>query len=459
MNSKLKAISQHIWQHRSNERGSTLPMVMGLGAVMMLASIVLIVQSQQGQSVAQGRTNTGNSLAIAEGGVARTLALLTKRNNAVLLTKNYDLINSNTGKTHLGLDAVLNSGDEESTAVNQWTTNSSSNPGCSPPNSAGAPNISYSGNIGSSGQYKLLAYRYNASDRTGTFLVEGKEGTLAAAYITVVVSIDSKNMNFPGVLGSDSVDLRGRTVSGVNGNVYYNPYYSNDRNLTGSAAPNSSNRRQFLNALWSGPNDNVSGTIFACALSSNIPYLTPQGATDLGDVNKSKTATNTSGQIEYYKAKKIDLTTGETLTVDTTEGPVYLYVKGGVILRGNSQIRNIRTDGKPPRVGDLRIIMGEADFKEAKIYDRACIDTAFIYNARSDVHLFGSGDGCPSSGSSNIDGVVWAEDISETTATSTSGINVPDDVSSLSDILSTVGLTIETKNQFGGVKNWQRVKL
>ncbi|PSB02916.1 hypothetical protein [Merismopedia glauca] len=449
MNEKLKAI----FKRQSSEHGSTLPLVIGMGAMMMLASVILIIQSQEGQNIAQGRTNTGNSLAIAEGGVARTLVLLTKPNNAVLLTRNYDLINSKTGKTYLGADGFGNTGDEETAIVQEWTNS------CPCPNNLGPPDITYNGNIGTNGQYKLLAYRYNATDKTGTFLVEGKEGTLAAAHIAVKVSVKSSSINFPGVLARKSVDLRGRTVSGANGNVYYNPAFSNNPSLTAAAAPGDPNRLQYLNALWSGPSDNVSGTIFAYPLNPTIPTDPPPGAIDLGLVKESLTISNNTGGIKYYNVEKIDFDTGRTLTVDTTQGPVYIYIEDEIILKGNSKIRNVRSDGQPPRVGDLRLILGQADFDEIFIYDNTCIDTAFIYNATSDVHLFGSGDGCPSNGNSNIDGVVWAEDISDTTTSSTSGINVPDDVSSLSDLLSTTGLNVDAKNQFGGVKSWQRVKL
>jgi hypothetical protein len=443
-----------ILQHQSSERGSVLPMVMGMGMIMMLAGVILIVQSQQGQNLAQGRTVSGNSLAVAEGGVARTLALLTKPNNAVLLTRNYDEINAETGRTHLGPDGIVNSGDEESTIVQEWAN------ACPCPPDPGPPDIAYSGNIGSNGQYKLLAYRYNAIDKTGTFLVEGTQGNSAAAHITVTVSINSSVTNFPGIVGTDSVKLLGRNVSGVNGNVYYDPNYGRTpSSITGFAAPNSPNRAQYLDDLWSGPSDNVSGTIFAYPLNFTLPYTPPSEALNLGDIKNSRTIINTTGTLQNYKAKKIELNNNDTLLVDTTQGSVHLYVKEGITMRDRAKIRNVRSDGKPPRVGDLRLILGEEDFREVSLYDTPCIDTAFIYDAKSDVLLKTDGDGCPSKGNSNIDGVVWAEDIDETTNASTSGINVPDDVSSLSDILPSIGLTVQSNNKFGSIKSWQKVKL
>jgi hypothetical protein len=456
INRKFKTILRH----QSSEQGSVLPMIMGLGSIMLLAGVVLILQSQQGQNLAQARTNNGNSLAIAEGGVARTLALLTKPNNAVLLTLNYDQINPNTGSTYLGTDAELNTGDEEDTAVDSWSnfSNSETASPCPTTINSGSPDITYTGTIGSNGKYKLVAYRYNVQEQTGTFLVEGQQGTANPAHIMVKVSINSSQINFPGVL-AQQVNLNGRNVLGANGNIYYNQLNSNNSFLTGSAAPQDSNRAAFLEALWSGPTNNVTGTIFACSLLPNLPYKPPLKLKDIGEINDSRTISNETGGIEYYKVKKIDLQDNEIMTVDTTKGSVYIYINELITLQDHGTIRNVRSDGKPPQVGDLRLILGEKDIKEVFIYDQGCIDTAFVYNAKSDVYLFSTGDGCPSNGDSNIDGVVWAEDISNTTNDSTSGIIVPDDVSSLSDILNTVGLNMNTKNQLVSVQSWQRVKL
>jgi hypothetical protein len=105
-------------------------------------------------------------------------------------------------------------------------------------------------------------------------------------------------------------------------------------------------------------------------------------------------------------------------------------------------------------VGDLRII-GSAG-KHFNIYDNACIETAFVYNRDAHLDLNTSGDGCPSSGETNIDGVVWVQSVHNNSA-STSGIAVPDDVSSLSDILNS--LNLPTKSKLSAVLSWQRVQL
>jgi hypothetical protein len=455
VNKKLQAILKHY----ADERGFALPLVLGMGLMMLMSGAILITLAQNNLTVASGRTRNGNSLAVAEGGVARTLAQLTQPDNAVLLTLNYDPINPKTGTTYLGPDGIANNGDEESSDVNQWGNPTASAPPCSAAINSGSPNIAYSGTIGSDGTYTLIAYRYNSANKTATFVVEGRQGTITSAYVAVTISIDSPTANFPGVMrigdiyDNDSFDLQGRNILGKNGNVYYHPVLTRNPTLTGSASPSDPNRPQYFNAISTGT-DNISGKIVACSFTPTFSYIPPSKAAKLGDVKTSRDIANTSGDIEYYEAKKIDLNNNDIVEVDTTKGPIYIYVEDGITLAGASQIRNIRTDGQPPRVGDLRLILGVKN-TEVFIYGTSCIQTAFIYDARSDVHLESTGDGCPSPGDTNIDGVIWAEDISDATP-NTSGIAVPDDVSSLSDLFNT---SLPTKNKIGAVKSWERIQL
>ncbi|MBW4618105.1 MAG: hypothetical protein KME17_01810 [Cyanosarcina radialis HA8281-LM2] len=438
-----------------SDSGFSLPVAMGMGLVILMIGALLIARSMQSQAISIGRSRSSNSLAIAEAGVARTLAQLTEANNAILLSLNYDPINPETNKTFLGSDGVPNNGDEESSTVNQWANPTAGASPCAAATVTGTPSISYSGTVGTDGTYTLLAYRYNSADKTATFVVEGRQTTFANAYVAVTVSLDSTGSDFPGVMSmgdTDYFDLKGRPVLGKNGNVYYNRTWSKNQSLTGSAAPGEANRSQYFNAISTGT-DNISGKIVACTFDPGLSYISPSGAEDLGDVNNGGNYGNTSGGIKYYKAKKINLDNNKTLDFNTTNGPVYIYVGDDITLRGTSKIRNVRSDGQPPRVGDLRLILGEQDFEEVFLYDSSCIETAFIYDARSDVHIEGSGDGCPSAGSSNIDGVVWAEDINQLNP-GTAGISVPDDLSSLSDVMNS-----NSRYKIGAVKSWQKIKL
>ena len=422
-----------------------------MGLVMFTMSITLILIAHNDRTTAWQRKETGDAFAIMEGGMARLLAQLSQAHNAPLLTLNYDTINPKTGKTYLGPDGIFNNGDEEEkTAVDEWRSLSATS-SCT---MGEAPNYSTSGTIGT-GQYTLKSYRYNSDKQIGTLLMEGKQGE-STSYMLITLSVNVGELKFPGILTTFSLYLEGRNVLGSNGNIYYNPAYAANTGLTGFSAPGEADRSQYLSALYSGPTDNIEGTIFACELTPTLAY-TPPGSgggfvvSNLGLIDGSMSLSGTSGQINVYTTE-FDLDGTEILNIDTTEGPVHLYIDGPSILRGSSQIRNVRTDGQAPRVGDLRLIV--TDQYAIELAGKTCIDTAFIYNPTSDVQLESLGDGCPSDGNTNIDGVVWAEDIDETIP-GTSGIRVPDDVSSLSDILETV--RIPQDNSFGGVLSWRRL--
>lgn len=438
-------------------RGFVLPITLAMGTVMILVGVAAVARSHYTRINTFSRQQTGGSLAVAEGGVARTLAQLSNPNNRVLLTGNYDTINPKTNKTYLGVDGILNNGDEENTAVNQWTSFSVTSL-CSNVPSPGTPNATYNGSIGNSDSYTLKAYRYNNASSTGILLVEGKHNT-SISLIRVTIAVESSFSDFPGVVAVEKMELLGREVTGSNGNVYYDPAFSANSSLTASSAPGDANRPNYLNAIKSGTNDydedddgdsvdNVSGKIVACKITPTFAY-TPQGV-NLGDITNTLALSGSSSGITYFQASKIDIE-DKIVEVDTTNGAVYIYVNGPVQVKGNSQFRNIRTDGISPKVGDLRIIVSTTD--QTQIYDTACIQNAFFYSPRGNLQLGGSGDGCPSNGNTNIDGVVWVREITNTSGSNT-GIGVPDDLSSLADIAGSVGLSATKK--FGSVKNWQR---
>ena len=439
--------------------GFVLPIALTMGIVMILVGVAAVARSQNTRLNSFARKETaGGSLMVAEGGMARTLSQLNKANNSVLLTKNYDAINPETNKTYLGADGILNNGDEESTPLNQWASGSGVSL-CSNTPSSGTPDIAYNGIIGNGDTYTLKSYRYNSATNTGSLLVEGKHKT-SVSLIKVTIFVNSIINDFPGVVTVEKMELRGRDIIGNNGNVYYNPAFSTNSYLIGSAAPSDPNRADYLNAIKSGTNDysddddsidNIAGKISACKLNPTFSN-TSQG-TDIGKLKENQTLSGSSSGITYYKTEKIELD-NKTLNVDTTAGAVYLYVDGATNMKGNAQIRNIRTDGIEPRVGDLRIIVSGID--EIEINDTACIQNAFFYAPQGTLNMNSYGNGCSSNVNTNINGVVWVKEIINN-LNGDAGIAVPDDVSSLSDITDSIGLP--ATNKFGSVTSWQRQQL
>ena len=98
----IKRFLGHNRTDHLTQKGFALPIVMGMGMVMMVMGLTAIIVAQSDRTTAFQRKQTNSSLAASEGGLARTLAQMTLPNNAVLLTRNYDTINPRTGKTYLG---------------------------------------------------------------------------------------------------------------------------------------------------------------------------------------------------------------------------------------------------------------------------------------------------------------------------------------------------------------------
>lgn len=491
--------SRRLKSHRQ-EQGFALPLALGLGFVMVVLGLSMMMISQSDRISAFNRKEAGASLAVAEGGMARSLAQLTAPNNAVLLNRNYDTINPKTGKTYLGPDGMFNSGDEEASAIDEWTGYDPSSESCFQAKEWGSPNFALTGSLGETGSYTLRAYRYNPHAQQGTLFVEAsRDGRTTGIQITIAVQPDLED--FPGiVLGEPLGDsnwiagvlaLRGREILGSKANVYYHPPGSADPSLNASAAPGDPNRSSYLNAIFSAPvedgatGDTVQGSIFACTLRPNIPIGIK--GTNFGTVNSDTTFMGVGGATPtLYQVDEIHLEDNEILTVDTTNGPVHIYIKhvnggfaeDGIVLKDNAQILNVRSDGQPPQVGDLRILADHSDL--ITLRDQTCIQGAFIYVPLDELRLLTTGPGCPGGRNTNVEGVVWAEAILSSKNESThrdvnylelsgedydiaiksgvtSGIAVPEDLTSLMDILKYIDWP--ARYRFGGVKNWQRVRL
>ena len=448
-------------------------MAMGIGMVLIAIGTATVLLAEDDTRLSAQRRDASDSLLVAETGVAIALAQLNKPNNSVLMTRNLDQVNPDTNKNYLGPDGIPNTNDETSTAVNNWSTYSHTTQPCYPTLSWEAANITLTGTVGTDGKYAVRAYRYDPTRSVGTLLVEGEQDG-QKSYVSVQVDVEPSLDNFPGILTTKNILLRGRQLSGTYSNVYYDPAQSANPSLTNYAKPTATNRGQYLDALWSWTQDgvgtdSVAGNIVACRLLPTLT-ITPQG-TDLGDISNSRNLTSTAGKITHYQAKKITLKNDEKLLADTTQGPIYLYVTDAFELKNNSQILNIRTDGLPPRVGDLRIFVDVP----ASLFNTSCIQDASIFIPDTDLHILTTGKGCPSGNNTNVEGVVWVENVVSsinsptgrivpaeddhgvTTNGVTSGIAIPRDLSSLSDLHDKVKWP--TYYRVKAVKNWQRVRV
>jgi hypothetical protein len=489
--------------HRSPaHQGFALSLAIGMGFVITAIGITTICVAQNDRQTAQHRKESGSGLFVAEGGIARMLAQFHKPNNSSLLTRNYDTINSKTSKTYLGPDGVPNSGDEENTAVDQWTGYDLSAKPCFQAAGIGAPNLAKTGTMGIGDSYTLRSYRYDKTKKTGTVLVEGNHRG-QSSFVAITFEIEPTLEDFPGIMMFDHdpsntlwqrgvLALRGRRIMGSKGNVYYNPSSSPNPSLSGASQPGDANRSSYLNAVWSsaadGSNiDTVDGKIFACKVTPHIPIESP--GTNLGVINTSTTLQGAGGiRPTVYQVNKIDLTNSETLTVNTTNGPVHINITDSgaegnepdlaITLRNTAKIINTRSDGQPPRVGDLRIML--RGNSQTNLYDQTCIQDAFLYSMQDELRILTSGPGCASGKNTNFEGVMWVQAALSSknssgnrnvnyitgnsgtqydtiiTSGATSGIAVPDNVSSLTDLLEYIDWP--TRYRIGKLRNWQRVR-
>jgi hypothetical protein len=487
--------TQSVADHQ--KAGFALPLAMMLGLIMLAIAGTTLLVAQGDRNNAVQRKTSGASLLVSDSAISRALLELNKSNNGVLLIRNYDPLDPKTGKNYLGADGASKSGDESTTAVDQWTGYDPSGAPCFQQLGRNAPNIALTGTIGANETYTIRAYRYDKQNQQGTLLVEGNyKGQ--RSWVAVTLSIAPILDDFPGLMGRyrwshlGTVALRGRQILGKKGNIYYAPASSADSSLTGYSAPgNTTTRPNYLSALWSSTSndgasgDTVEGKIFACVLLPNLPAGTM--STSPSSIKTSQTLRGSGGKvITHYQVDVIDLANSDTLTIDTTGGPVQIDIPDqgnpgynavrAITLRNTAKIINIRTDGQPPRVGDLRIMVHGNN--QTNLYDRTCIQNAFLYADEDELRLLTSGPGCPGGKNTNFEGVVWAEEILSSknastnqpvhyegdaslefdtmvTPGATSGIAVPDDVSSLSDLLEYIDWP--ARYRYGSIKNWQRV--
>ena len=478
-------------------QGFALPLALVLGLITMTIMATSLIQAESSRSSSKVRHDSGASLIVSDSAIARALVELSKPENGVLLTRNYDPINPSTGKNYLGRDGIVNSNDETTTPQDEWTNYNPALSPCFQQAGVAAPNYALTGKIGDQGSYEILAYRYNPKSQTGHLLVRGNHET-TATHMLVSVSVEAQPDAFPGIglikpypdTNAGILALRGRDILGKNGNVYTIPESSNDPSLTGHAAPDDPNRNAYLNSVWSLPADgsedpvdgeiidSISGSIYACNLNINIP----QGITG---TNFRVIDTGRTFKAGRYTLEGIELDGTEELILDTTGGPVvleFIYKAGQRFsLRDKAKILNIRTDGQPPRVGDARIIIRHD--LSVDLYDETCISQVFLYSPQDEILLFTKKKGCPSGLNTNFEGVAWVEAIlssknsednrnthylqapdenlrpydTEVFEDATSGIAVPDDVSSMQSFLRYIDLPMSYR--YGEILSWQPVEV
>lgn len=442
---------------------------------MLAIGITSITLAQDGRDTAALRRDSAASVLVGDSAIAEILTALSSRKNSLLLGKNYDPLNPRTGKNYLGEDGIPNSGDETNNAINEWSQQSTY--ACQSVLNVDNPDIVLNNQLSPISSYQILAYRYNPNFEEGHLLVEGIHQGISH-YIHISVSITPDLSIFPGVLATESMYWQGRDMTGINNMVYFSPSLSANNFLKATASTNDKAREDYLDAVWSGPTDGfltdpMMQTLVACDLTFSLPNKAT--GKDLGVISSDQSLSGEIDSIVEFQADNLELAGSSEIIVDTTNGPVHLYINGTLSLKDQAKIRNIRSDGQPPQAGDFRLIQTQSESAPVVLHDTTCIENAFIYAPEVDFHLLTTGDGCPGDSNSNVIGVVWAQDIENSTNSlvpslysrgsspdmpsigMTSGIEVPENLSSLMDALQSMNLPVLYQMQ--GVTSWESVGL
>ncbi|MGB8702168.1 MAG: hypothetical protein WCD18_22355 [Thermosynechococcaceae cyanobacterium] len=410
-------------QYHQSNNGFALPLSMMLGLVMITMGFASMLVGQNNRDFAKSRSDSNLNTIATEGGVARILVELSSANNSQLLTQNYDPINPDTGKTFLGPDGIINSGDEESVAVDQWADNTSSN--CLGGGSVTLPSINYSGTIGVNSNYTLQAYRYDSDKQQGHLLVTGEQGNQKSSVkITLSLAVSSY-AKIPGLWLKDN--SKSKTSGG-----------ELQTNILDSTCPNDSNSSNIASLKGAQapiPPSNTPvtyneqpGLSFPTLPTEGLapPITGSPGAYSLAQITNSTVSLPRSGDVPqggiltYHvgSQKSIQLSGGNTLSLGTGNETIILYLDGGIDLSGGSSIKLIS--------GTKLIIYARGDLTLSGGSTTAAIENS---NLSTDVQIYNYSQGkvtlsggsamkmfmfAPQSvvtfsSSSKVEGTIWAQ--------------------------------------------------
>jgi hypothetical protein len=393
---------------KTKQRGFTLPLSISVGISMLLLGSLMIARSNVDQVTGVAQVQTAGALSVAEAGVARTLSQLNSPNLAHLVTLSYDRSRGD-GNPYLGEDQTLRTSISE-TVLNEWVTNCN---GTIPASLIGGTVGTGSGQ----GTYTVLAYRYNSNTQTGSLLVEGRfRGSVSRVQVSVSRRDKAAAIAFPGLYGSDSVDLgnndvlkvsteTGRNANVICGNCTAPSTASNSCVISASATAGIITTK---GAVGGGPNSQIDGQAIITQLTLPTMPLPPEsgdGRNVIATIDSSMTLprtgdTHDTNGVYHYVINSIDLQGGgKTLTISPpSDKSVRLYVSGNITMSGNAAFAH---SGTPDRFA----ILGGTSSQTMTFNGGTTSSRVFVYAPNAAVTINGGG----SPGTNNIYGTVWAK--------------------------------------------------
>jgi hypothetical protein len=399
-------------------KGFALPLAMGLGLVMIALATTATIVAQSDRNSSQARVARGANLITTEAGVARILTQLSKPENSPLLTQNYDPVDPATGKTFLGQDGIVNSGDETTVATNEWASSTTSSSCGGTTTSSTAPSISYSGTVSSDATYTLQSYRYDPVKKQGHLLVVGKQGTEKSA-LKLTLSIEAKSTTVvPGLWIQDNGKSKisgGQLQTNILDSTCSDKYSSKNvadlKTAQVPIPPGSTPVTYIEQAGKPFPDLPIAGSVAPTAGTGT--YSLSQITNSTGSLPRSGDTPH-NGVLTYHVGNKdsIKLSGGGDLTVGTGNETIVLYLDGGMDFSGGSSIQ--LTPGTKLIIyarGDLTLSGGSNNGSSAdlQIYNYTNGKITLSGGSTMKVFLFAPTSVVTLSSTSRVEGTIWSE--------------------------------------------------
>jgi hypothetical protein len=327
-----------------------------------------------------------------------------------------------------------------------------------------------SGTIGNS-TYEVLAYRYDATNKTGTLLVKGLApygGASSESRVQQTFNVSSKSGSLIGVLGTNDIALGNNDIRGINGNVACT-------NMTNCpvTCPNPYTTASYQQAartgIGAGPKAHIDGEIFivpittptlptmptvwngagtapTTAFTISLPNYTTNNTT-LVFPRSSDFANHVAGTPYNYSIGtmnangfNITINTVKNASTNPTGDPVYFWVSGDINMGGSSQLNH--TNSSNPTA--FRIYGTSTTSQDMVVASGASDVDAFIFAPNARVGINGTG---------TIDGMVYAKSFGEVGANGNAVVNVPNN----NNLANSLGdLAIYASNKTDSINSWQR---
>ena len=354
--------------HRTRDQGFTLPMVIGIGLIMVLLGSVSLVQSSEENLNAISKDSSSTALAMAELGVARYRELL--NNNRVLAVYNLDSWTTSgaaNGISAQTCDDITNSG-EDWTNTTTWRSVTLNETVYNVDFNDDDDKVDTTAKIGS---YKLVDYIYQNDDNPG---VEGDFGQISDAdntgnprgiltvqgqakdtdsvaqiQVTIPLGVNTEDLNTldPGIWihqGNESGTINFGTLNFTSGNLvlYKNASGCDDVTVTGGITAIRDPRD--LPPLATLPTLSTEKNILEADISTDTNFFDSLNNEALLGKPSHNSKSEDGTERYYYEVNgNLEIDNGESIVTDGT-AKVVIVVNGHLNIDGNVNITNSSDD-------------------------------------------------------------------------------------------------------------------